>query len=302
MLKNLYDICGPVMQEGIMSMIDDRQAHCHAFLDCNGPLYSHVKLCIVHLTSLDDDALRKILLNLPTTIEDYKKNLNEQIIYYYLDYAYSIISDINLIKRCLVISPTALNMSIKTLFSYEDKMYIHFDKTSCKLLHEHGCDISGLLSIAYIKNNICSMKYLIDIMSPIDLFNVLINGYESIGLLSIMLMDKIHSYSDEYLKGLCKIRICDANRRYVPDDYDDDDTYRHGKLIIECIYIIKYMTREAGKKYMIDRNARYDLKYNQCRDPELKAHLAETKRYNNSLLEYHFKPRGAFTKAANSTF
>jgi hypothetical protein len=114
-------------------------------------------------------------------------------------------------------------------------------------------------------------------MTKMDIYKLFSVQYMCTGLINILLIDRVHNMNDDYLKSICK----------------DDMLAGGDNVLIRCYYIIKYMTLEEGKKYMLEKNT-----------PETnKSHVKTIKQKRNDkyneLLAFHFRPRGAHTKGAN---
>jgi hypothetical protein len=258
-------------------------------------LHVFITNCINHLLSLDDDTFREIYLKMPITAEGFEYNMcnmleirdaiaddddnditknelmnnhkNELLITHSNDpycYVYACVSNITLIRRCLTISKLPLNNAI--ILSSEHQNYIGFNLESCILLCEHNFDHVHLLSIAYARHDYTSMKYIINCMSEIELFNIIsANKYD--GLIYILFIDRIYNLNDDYLKLMCKTKYT-----------------MHSDTIISCYYIITYMSIEEGKEHI----------YNIEKSKQFPKWVCRMK----SLLEFHFRPRGSYTKGA----
>jgi hypothetical protein len=118
-------------------------------------------------------------------------------------------------------------------------------------------------------------------MSSIDCETILLyNDYLLVGLVKLLVIDKIQKIKDLYLKTLLKDNImqtCSYENR--------------SKIVEQCYYIIKYMSIENGKK----RVSALNKKLLKQSDNEYSKHAYIIL---NDVMEFHFKPRGLYTKAA----
>jgi hypothetical protein len=180
-------------------------------------------------------------------------------------YIFACVSNITLLRKCLAISKLPIIAALMACERNKDAelFYIHIDLESCMLLHEHGCDLISLLSIAYLLKDYNSQKYIINHMTEIDLFNIIhVDRYK--GLINILLMNRIHDLQDNHLKLICN--------SYIINQYHNP--------VIKCYYIINYMSIDASKTYILEHNG--DRHYVLL----------------TSLLLFHFRPRGSHTKSA----
>jgi hypothetical protein len=221
----------------------------------------------------------------------YVENENDSHVRY-IDYRYDLyecahayVSNVELLRKCLAISPVPLYNSIKTLIRSEyssHETYVNFDIESCKLLVEHGFKKSYLLHIAYRVSNYDSIIYLIESMTIIELINML-NSIVYYDVVGFLLIDKIYNLNDPCLNRLCKNSMV---------EYRGTSKIR---IILNCYYIIKFMTIDEGKASMIEQNKLYEMQKREAN----RQNMAEAyQSLHNNLLEFHFRPRGGHTKGA----
>jgi hypothetical protein len=218
--------------------------------------------------------------------------------YCYIDYAHAYISDIRLIRRCLEISKVPLWNLIKVLIRYHHNTrsnYTNFDMESCKLLYENGCDVTGLLHVACHMHDYNSIRYLVDNMSDVELYNLVHSReYIYLNLASLLLIDRLMNMRDRCFTSL----LIDI---VLKEDYQRHDNYwviDNMNIYNSCYYIIKYMSIDDGKKFMKELNQLYDDRINGLTfNNNTERHIDEQLLHNN-LLEYHFRPRGSHTKGA----
>jgi hypothetical protein len=262
-----YMICGPDMKDFTINLLrtNHNELMAHNYITNNN---------VEHLLSLNDTEFEDVYLNTYMIVNnllcDVKTHAritsNNQNINQVFG---ACLSNISLIQRCQSISMIPLNNCVK-LMKNTDTINIDI-KDNYIYLYENGFDIVGLLAIVHRANNYHAMKFLLDNMSNVDLAAVLdlflSNKFK--GLIRVLIIDIIYKQGDNYLKKLCRY-TCLAN------DID---------IFTTCYLIINHTSIELGKKY-IDRVIN---KYNN--DALISVQL-------NALLEFHFRPRGAYTKCA----
>jgi hypothetical protein len=148
---------------------------------------------------------------MPSDMEVYRSNaveirgINENlededdIEYNLYEYAYAYLSNIDLIKKCLSISMVPLNYILFILTSPEvselSYKYTNFDIESCKLLYNNKCDVVGLFAVACHKGDYNSMVYLVNNMSPYDIYELLYTGaYGLLNLAIVLVIDRIYEF------------------------------------------------------------------------------------------------------------
>jgi hypothetical protein len=127
----------------------------------------------------------------------------------------------------------------------------------------------------------------------------IINNCLYIGLIELFFIDKLNKID--------KIDKLDSiSTRYDSDKYFREYLCAYNKkrhmhnLVIECYHIINYMTIEKSKQYLVTKNQfaidhidKFPYDYTLQQVHEMNQHV-------DKLLEYHFRPRGSRTKAANT--
>jgi hypothetical protein len=108
----------------------------------------------------------------------------------------------------------------------------------------------------------------------------------------IILIDTIHTISDKCLDRILHQKINSIN--VIDEHYSD---IRDQIVILQCYYIIKYMTLDDGRKLLKKHIDRFIV----CKSDEIMKLTEEYKLLYNNLLSFHFRPRGSHTKAALST-
>jgi hypothetical protein len=333
----IYEIGGPAMKSAIENIVKIEGATRieHVKQDTK-----HINECINYLLSLNDKIFKKIYLKLPNNWDKYEnadedvdeeeyikedkdidedENVDEEEYikededvddaYDASDYAFAYVSNINLIRRCHAISPVAINKSVEILTHNNESQYLRYinlNLESCKLLYENGCNLTCLLLIAYDISDYTTIRYIIDSMSKMDLIELFNLQYsiEYFTTFGILLIDAIHKLNDAYLNKVLYNRLCKTYSTSISADAVYNRS--RGKLpdfeiVLQCYYIIKYMTVAEGQKLMALQNNIYDIQINIASDKKNKTLINKTKLFHNNLLEFHFKPRGSHTKAANTS-
>jgi hypothetical protein len=190
---------------------------------------------------------------------------------------YALISNITLINRCLSISPVKLNLMLKYMDINVGILRTRFDTSRLNVLYEHNIDSKTLLSMAYQSRDYDTMLFIIQRMHYDDICNV-INNNRYTGLIELLFIDKLCRYNESY------VALAYSNELMILAS-----TFHNASIIMECYHIIKYLTQTAGKKYLDDKQSHYIKKHLPYNDVML---------LYSDLLEYHFRPRGLFTKSA----
>jgi hypothetical protein len=307
----IYDIGGPT----IKLMIEELRA-AYIVVDLNDTKY--IEGCTEYLLSLDDVIFEDIYINLLENIKDGDKNKHaSNLKFNYQDYVYSYISNIELIHRCYAISIVPLNSSINCLHCDEYK-FINFDIESCKLLHNHNCDLRVMLRVAEYVNNRDVITYIIDNMTNMDYAHILMvygridinmsiytcfgsknnaaarkplnNPYFHYNLVELSLIDKIMHKNDRYLKTLLHNKIL-GNMQSL--------THLHfikRLFIAQCYYIIQYIPIEECKQISTKLNKDYTAARKGARLHIYDKIIQERVLMLNDVLEFHLRPRGFIQK------
>jgi hypothetical protein len=276
---------------------------------------SHIKKCIQYLLSLDDNEFNKIYVNLPISSTEYENNIlagsnlddtdddDDDDKYTLLDYAFAYASDINLIRRCLDVSPVAINASIKIVAhseSPDDYSYLKLDLESCTLLRENRCDVGSLLIIAYNMSDYDTVKYLIESMTNIELIELFMssNSYIYFNIFGILLIDAIVKLDDKCVNTVLYNTLGKINDRPRGPTEEHSDIRGHTlTIILQCYYVIKYLTLDAGRKLIAHQHKRYDYFIATDRTHH-NLYCKKIKAFHDNLMSFHFRPRGSHTKSA----
>jgi hypothetical protein len=276
-LIEIYEIGGLAFKSYIDGIIaDDSEMRRKCDVSC-------ITFCVAYLLNLSDDKFEEIYMGMPVNSANYFNKINPKIYLNYYDYIYACISSEYLIRRCLKISALNLNNAITILRVYrEDTIprYLNFDLSSCKLLLHHDYDIISLLLIAHNVNDYESMKHIINYMSVTKLAELLRFAlYSRLGIHVILIVDRIINTADKGLILLMTNKIAHEPPQKMSNVF----------VLMHCYYIIRYASREEGKHLMAKQNEQYD------------AHtlLIEDKICYNKMLEFHFRPRGGYTKGSS---
>jgi hypothetical protein len=293
-------MCGPVMESAIKTLLK---------IETSPVLCNSVEKCIKYLQSIDDELFEYIYLNMPSDMGVYRSNATEilaanqdvededDIEYNYYEYAYAYLSNIDLIKKCLSISMVPLNYILLVLTSPEvsalSYKYVNFCTESCKLLL-YKCNMGSLLAVACHKGDYNSMVYIVNNMSPYDIYDLLYTGaYELLNLTIILVIDRIYNLKDKCLITLLNDKLSSINSSI---NLSSIDLYYNSidllSMHLRCYTIIKYMSLDDAKLMMTKINGFYLAQTKPGSDPGIIQLL------HNKLLEFHFRPRGAHTKGA----
>jgi hypothetical protein len=277
---DVYETCGPLMESQIKKYMDFKQWSTEI---CSP------KKAESYLLSLDIHDFNKLYINMPRDIEGYQTNADE--LYdsddddnhcSYFEYAGAFVSNIELLRKCLAISNIPINNSIKMYiqkrnnFGYPHFYYKDINVNSCKLLHEHGCDMIGLLYIAYCVQNYECIKYIINNMSSIELSNYITNEYIYFDLINILVIDRIKH--DKVLLLLLHDKLM------TNIEYDNDII-----IIIKCYYIITCLTIDEGKILMEKQTKMFASRLRKAYYGDLRCNIEMKRILHNDLLAYHFK-------------
>jgi hypothetical protein len=290
---DVSDICGPLMQNEIdLLVISMKHRYDRAYDGHDVCELERLDRCINKLIHMNDDNFYSIYVNLPVDYEDYQNNYDEHEdklynatyeagkngvknelddvtddVYSYYEYTYAFISDISLINRCMLISKAPLNNAINAFAHhshYIGEVSRTFGINSCKLLHLNGFNLYSLLKLARCRCDYESMKYITQVMSEIDLYNVLYNVLYNNDMhndiTTILIIDRCKQIGNKYISSLL-------------DKCIENEVYSH---VIKCYYIILY-----------DINEKYTTKY-----------IPEKNDVINKLLDFYYRPRGLCTKGA----
>jgi predicted transcriptional regulator len=207
--SEIYEIGGPLIKEGIkfeiaMGKCSHRQnkhehEHEHEHEQEHEQEHEHFDECVNYLLCLNDDNF----FELCTKLSDFNNFTSN---YTYSEHIRAILSNVNLINRCTAISTVPLITALFVLHQLINTNNItqyYFTFESCKLLHEHKYNILHILSISYKSGiNYVIIKYIIDNLSEIDMFNVL----EDTRYCGIII-DRIHNNNNKFLSSMSKILI-----------------------------------------------------------------------------------------------
>jgi hypothetical protein len=263
----IYELCGPIMKEAISNIIMNDQV--------NNKPNEIIAQCAAYLLSLSDEDFDSIYINTPTDLIGFLNDRTDKSAsgeYNYIDITCAIISRIELIHRCFAISDYYLIVAVEilSLISHDGKSKL-LNLESCKLLHEHGCSLIRLYSIASKQLNYESIGYLLDNISKKDYKHIYEDAlHQEYNIYYILILNKLQYNSDSY-----QIDLYFRNRIMYHIRVDD---------VIKCFYIIKVIPKTDIPSYLINDLALSDHKL---------------KIYNN-LLDYYIKPRGSHTKAAHT--
>jgi hypothetical protein len=324
--SEFYSIGGPIIEANIKTLINDLDNTNKSINTIKAS--NTLKLIIMVLLELSDDAFENICLGIPTDIGTYRMialkinplqnslqnslqnhevkldkvhikldssmhtadfiklsqdfHAEEQELTY-IEFASACISDINLIRRCHDISSISLNNMIRLLI--RNKYYINLDIESCKLLYECKYNINDLLYIAEYARNYESIRFIIDNMTAIELNELITHdGYFYENLISILIIDKIHTVNDKRLKTLLRKEISEYNFQSTPMI-----------SIIQCYYMIKYTTLSECINIIAQHNQKLDIYF---KIPAHTASYIQYKKLYNDMLAFHLRPRGGYTKGA----
>jgi hypothetical protein len=302
--SEFYMMCGPVVESELKKYIK---------LDIRENIPDeYIVSCVNYLCQLDDINFERIYLSLPSSLHEYNANAqklyelnnnqtalnpNNELIpsaelthsyeYSHIEYARACISNNTLLHKCLAISKIPIFNSLIVLKNAQWQ-YLDIDLDCCKLLTSHEYNVRA--SLLELTQDYDTIRYIIDGMSNLDLYNVLNseNNIEGrLRLYLLLLIDKIYIANDKCLNALLRRKIMSFE-----DEFDLDIL-----PLIRCYYIIKYLTIDEGKAMMKLVNKYYDdarLGGNTC------MLLRDEQQLHNAMLEFHFTPRGGHTKGARS--
>jgi hypothetical protein len=295
--SEFYKISGPIMQENLEKLIINESENAIIRGDVDNA-------CVDYLLSLNEEEYLYIYYGL-SNVNNYTAFINLNNIeqeYTYIDCIHAYVSNIELLKKCLSITNIILNNALKRMFNCNDIM-INLNIESCMLLCDNGIDVKHITNIT---SNMNSVKYLIDRMSAIDLYDILSDityllnrNCRSVGLVKIYIIDRIYEINNSYLKSVLNQNM--LHNKTIPFfDFDNNrdqfECFHLKTCIATCYYIIKYMSTEEGKKhneYFIWKNINHSRNTS-----ELTKSVDALEMKYKSMLEFHFRPRGAHTKGA----
>jgi hypothetical protein len=274
-LKLIHEICGPIMADRISKLIIDmKHDYDHKYDSSDHKNLDRIDACFTFLSTMDNDKFNSIYMGIPEKWADYEHK--DEFDYCYIEYTRAILSDPSLINRCLAISEEPLNMAINNIcrmvWLYGEQIPWNFDVECYRLLWQSGCNIINLISIAERKCDYTSIKFIIDILTERDINYMLSSNNHRYFITDILLIDKCKQCgNDSILSSLHKYIIKISNNPFatLPVSY----------------YIINIMNYEDGLNYM----------------KELKKSAPQLSDIN-TLLAYHFRPRGTYTKGAIAAF
>jgi hypothetical protein len=271
----------------------------------------YIKKCSVYLLSLEDDEFKNIYTNMPTSYDEFTKIYTNMPISYdefgnkdtytLCDYVYAYVSNIDLLRKCLAISPVTINTSIRILinnaspFAYK---YLRLDLESCKLLRDSGCNIINLLNMAYNISDYATVRYLIESMSKMELMKLFIDVNNLLfNIFGILFIDAISTSDDADLNEVLYNTLSKINDgQHCPSTEHICALNHKLRIVLQCYYAIKYLPRDEALELINHQNQRYD--YFLLTDEGNKPHVEQIKTFHNNLLEFHFRPRGSHTKSA----
>jgi hypothetical protein len=165
-------------------------------------------------------------------------------------------------------------------------------------MYEHKVNLIHVLNIAHANDNYLCMKYIIDIISPIELHSVLTSGkFKRDSILSILLIDRIQKENDCYLKHLCHEEMMSIPRNIL-SDICNDDTVNLYETYIHIYYVIKYLSINEARKFITDKNILFKNTLVKFIKEDGYNDINEYVTIYNNLFEYHIRHRGAHTKSA----
>jgi hypothetical protein len=290
--SNIHELCGSVMQEHINSIVKKEIDEYNMKFEHN--YAADIRKYRTKLLSMTDVEFNALYHNI------YQSEINEinDIKVLYLNYVCAILSDIKLVKKCI----NTLNELLKRI-DIIHKINSMISHECIMLLIAHNFDNTVLLSIVYQTHDYVSMKYIINIMSfdelmtvaynKADMFNI--NCYK--GLIEILFMDKLYKFGHNYAL------IMHYNYdRFIKGYNIYARAFLTKEVIVECYYVIRYMTQAEGKIHMTKRNEKYNELISRPSDRIPNTTIYDTHELYNSLLEYHFRPRGSHTKSASNNY
>jgi hypothetical protein len=239
---------------------------------------AHIAAYALYLLSLNDADFINMYDNIESN--DYAPQegtivVENEVGTYAYAYAYTYVFNIDLMYRCLAISPIPLINSFRIIM--ERYKYISLDIPRCKLLHDYGINYSSLLTCAGDYN---VYKFLINNMSIMEIADYISAGkHKLLHLYFILLIDKINDIHDKYLD--------DILYNLLASNYAFFDTYL--LITLRCYYIIK--CKINANSFIAHINELLTNKKNQRVFTE--SHLTFS-----DLLEFYLRPRGAHTKCA----
>jgi hypothetical protein len=278
-LDELNYTCGPIMADKIAKLIKDMKYNYAQNYDKSDSVnLKRMDACLNLLLTADYDTFYFMYVGMPADYKDYFNNginvklMDVGIKYNYFEYTQTILSNTVLIKRCLEISREPLNKALNVMSEYNNlyvaELNTNFGIESCELLYHNKFNIVNLLHIMRYKQDYTAIKFLISVMTEQDMKYTLHNKHYRCGITDILLIDKCKQLGNKYIISLLYNTII----------------YSAINLSI-AYYIINIMSYENGLKYI------KELKRSASQLSDL-----------NTLLAYHFRPRGTHTKGAIAAF
>jgi hypothetical protein len=263
-----YTMCGPVMQAEIEKLkIYDNHRHIK-YRQYHHVIYEQVADMENRLKLLNDNEFESSYLKMPQNDIEYGDNNDE--VYNQIQYQ-AIISNTELIKKCISISTTRLNNLINVFNeripspAYTSSNFID----SCKLMMPFVNKLD-LLTVSWYSHDYASMKYIIDNASSQDILYILDQRSWTLTFptIKILLIDRVHR--DSSLNLNC-IDILFNKFKYE---------MKH-EICTTCYFIIKNSLSIKDNNTFIDKYV-----------------IESDKIFHTELTEYYFKPRGSHTKSA----
>jgi hypothetical protein len=198
---------------------------------------------VQYLLGLDDDKFEHIYFNTINYNDDESELDDDELELNYDQNVCAILTNQLLIKKCLNISKVQMNLLIEQL-PCNNHICVNIELDSCKLLHDAGCNMAGLLLVVHKYECI---KYIIDNMTDIDIADIL-SDYKflnsSSNIMYILIIDRIR---DKYLISLCKHIL------FIGPSPPHQHLTKINN-ITKCYFIVKHMTKGEGKKYLSEEN------------------------------------------------
>jgi hypothetical protein len=273
-----YIICGPIMRERIEEFkVHNLEMYAKFKNDLNFN-EDHAENQTQLLLKLSDVEFKNIY-NESTIIDDECISMNQYKSAPNYKYIYnSYLSNINVLQKCIDISITPIS-NILTFFRHAD-----LNLECCKLLMTVIIDKIDILLLAYYNNNFECMQYVINNMTKSDLVKFLTKCRPIFNVINILIMDRIYNINDNDLKSQL-----DNLFKYI-------NLHSIENTLIECYYIIKYMSRADGISQKQYKYTMYQSDLNIFDNEKCIKNLKDHNDVYNTLLEFHFRPRGTLTK------
>jgi hypothetical protein len=239
------------------------------------PVDEHIQQCIDYLLSLNDVAFNDYIDDTTAYTTLTSNDVFTRCGRYAFDTCIkSYLMNETLIYKCIDMNVEAFNIFIRYFTKISTPGIEIWNIDMIKYLHNTAVDMTRLLQIAVYNGDYRAIKYIIDEMTIKDLYNVIDAGDIRIGLANILIIDKIHIIEDYALQSYYKDKILE------PNNTQNDN-------IILCYFIIFYSNIIEGKKHVTIFEANYKYR---------------TIMTFSKLLQFHFRDRGAYTKAARINY